>query len=93
MIRGASEPTCLVFFADGLRRLDIEDLLKTIGEVDILSSDHLYKASQVAASIPWARSNQLNRALLRQMRGCWDTGKDARKDERREASGIGAHRT
>ena len=39
---GSSEATCLVFFADGSTRLDVKGLLKTIGEEDILSNDHLY---------------------------------------------------
>jgi hypothetical protein len=39
---GSSEATCLVYFADGLRRLDVKSLLNTIGEGEILSSDHLY---------------------------------------------------
>ena len=39
---GSSEATCLVFFADGLRRLDVKDLLSKIHEEEILSSDHLY---------------------------------------------------
>ena len=32
---------CRVFFADGSRQLDVEDLLQSIGERDILESDHL----------------------------------------------------
>lgn len=39
---GSSEATCLVFYVDGLRRLDVKDLLKTTAEGDIVSSDHLY---------------------------------------------------
>lgn len=39
---GSSEATCLVFFADGLKRLDVKELLKIIGAEDVLSSDHLY---------------------------------------------------
>jgi hypothetical protein len=39
---GSSEASCLVFSTDGLKRLDIKDLLAVLGEKDILQSDHLY---------------------------------------------------
>lgn len=39
---GSSEANCLVFFTDGLRRLDVNSLLKGISEKDFLGSDHLY---------------------------------------------------
>ena len=47
---GSSEASCLVFFTDGLRRLDIQSLLKEIGENDILGADHLY-----ATCLKWSK--------------------------------------
>src|SRR3954467_1440289 len=38
---GNHEKGCFVFFADGSRRLDVEDLLQNAGEREILESDHL----------------------------------------------------
>ena len=35
------ETDCLVFFADGSRQLDVEDLLQNTGEREILESGHL----------------------------------------------------
>jgi len=38
---GNHEKSCFVLFADGSRRLDVEDLLQNTGEREILESDHL----------------------------------------------------
>jgi len=38
---GNHETGCRVFFADGSKPLDVEDLLQSTGERDILESDHL----------------------------------------------------